>query len=53
MKKKFKTELKNLIIKNGYWSKMVYDFNNFWQSKIGYTLWMRWHDEVKSELRKY
>lgn len=50
-KLKFKKELKNLIIKNGYWSKSVFQFNNSAQKKIGYSCWSKWHNEVKMEIR--
>jgi len=50
-KAKFKTELKKLIEKYGYWSEEVKALNSKAQSKIHYHIWLNWHNEVKSELK--
>ena len=49
MKKRFKDQLRHLIMEHGYWSTEVYDFNNLWQGKIGYALWLKWSNEVTAE----
>ena len=49
MKKTFKDQLRHLIMEHGYWSTEVYDFNNLWQGKIGYALWLKWSNEVTAE----
>jgi len=50
-KAKFKTELKRLIEKYGYWSEEVKELNSKAQSKIHYHIWLNWHNEVKAEIK--
>lgn len=47
----FKHCLKVRIKKYGYWSEEVLMLNSEVQGDIPYHIWLKWHDEVREELR--
>ena len=48
----FKIVLKSKILKFGYWSNEVKEFNEKAQSKISYHIWTNWHNEAKMDLKE-
>lgn len=52
IKQNFKNELKQLINSFGYWSDEVFNFNTEMQTVLHYHIWLKWHNEVKAELKQ-
>jgi hypothetical protein len=51
-KASFKIVLKNKILKYGYWSNEVLEFNTKMQEKLDYHIWLNWHNEAKMDLKE-